>query len=442
MASPHCKVKNGKRGNGAKHAQYVARADRYGDREDMLYLEDGNLPKWASNAEEFFAIADQQERANGRVYKEVEAAIPREAKDPIQWAKDFAQELLGDKHPYRLGVHDKEAKDGGRNAHIHLMFSTRTMDGYDRTPKSFFKNAARRKDGKEPSPEQIEKGGARKSEYWNDRMSVPDTRAAFERHVQRVAPEFKLKRSEAPEPKIGPELKRAGKNYEKGRAARAEQVYELRSLKKQRDELTKEIEKEQAREKEAEKPKSITDELWSRANIESPPQIEEKKQEKAATKELEGKPVDWSRFRNLAGVEATHKEPESKAVDWSKFRKLAGVEVTHKEPESKAVDWSQFRNLAGASSDKTDNKKDEKMNPMSDLPSGPGYFPETKADKEMREGEGAAFQRLEQQKSDQSEQQRGTDGITNDLWRQMEKDREQREQKDRDRDSGNDHDFF
>lgn len=369
MASPHCKVKNGARGNGAKHALYVAGDGKYADRDDVAHVEDGNLPKWASNAVEFFKAADDYERANGRVYKEVEAAIPREAKDPVKWAQDYAKELLGDEHPYRLAIHDKKAQDGGRNVHMHLMFSTRTMDGHDRTPAHFFERAAARKKGKEPTPAQIAKGGARKSDFWNSREAVPKTRAAFERNVQRVAPEFKLKRSDAPEPKIGPELKYAPPKYEEGREQRVADVYELRAAKKERAALDKEIEREELMIGGQGIRPSSTDALWAKR--------------------------------------APKLEPQ-------------------REPAGK-LDWSKFQNVAGSRASVDERKGAEMIEPNK----GPGYFPETKQE---REGNAApALPRIEQQ------QEQPPKNRSDELYDKLVRDRQEKAQeKDREQDSGRD----
>lgn len=399
MAIQHVSIKNGSRGNGAKHALYVAGEGRYADKEDEIrHVEDGNLPKWAKDAVAFFGAADELERGDytkkaktqdgieyeklvrGRAYKEVEAAIPREAKDPVQWAKDYARELLGDKHPYRLAVHDKPAGGGGRNVHMHLMFSTRTMDGHDREKETFFKRAAsayRNPKTKELVQRDPASGGAVKSAYWNSRESIDKTRSAFERHVQRAAPDFKMERSEAPEPKIGPILKRAGKEYEAGRSERIGDVAHMRQLKMVRGLVNKELEKEVALERGREKPVARTDDLWAK---------------------LTGK-----------------KEPE-------------------REREQPAKpDWSKFRETAGAKATEDNTRKGQKMEPNS----GPGYFPETKQERERNKEEANAFQRLEQQQKEGQQQPTRTD----DLWAQMQRDREGKEQADRGRDSGPDWDM-
>ena len=265
MGIQHIKIKNGSTGNAGKHSEYIAGTGRYGDRSDVLYLEDGNLPSWASNAKEFFEAADNLERSGGtqrkvtkdgavyeksfkgRAYKEIEAAIPRESDNPVQWAKNFANETIGNSHAYRLAIHDKEASDGGRNIHIHLMFSTREIDGHDRSKEEFFKRAAsnyRNPKTKKIVTRQRSEGGAIKSKFWNSRESVTKTREVFERHVQRVSPEFKMERSSNPEPKIGPNLDNAGEIYKTERGSRHETVKQIRSAKKELALIDSEIRKE------------------------------------------------------------------------------------------------------------------------------------------------------------------------------------------------------
>lgn len=342
MAIQHVSIKNGSRGSGGKHARYVAGEGRYGDRDDVVYFEDGNLPKWAPNAEEFFSAADELERGDytkklktidgikyekhikGRSYKEVEAAIPRESKDPVQWAKDYARDLLGNQHPYRLAVHDKAAGGGGRNAHIHLMFSTRTMDGHDRTKEDFFKRAAsayRHPKTKELVQRDPASGGAGKSKYWNSRESIDKTREKFEHHVQRVVPDFKMERSDTPEPKMGPALKNASKEYKDKREERTAGVANLRSLKMVREIIDSEIKLECERERLAEKSLSKIDGLLAKGEPGN-----ELKDQRMQRKDTPG----WSKYRGLLEYKDRNKlrplEDQSSRPNWSRFKRLAGTD--------------------------------------------------------------------------------------------------------------------
>jgi len=219
MASPHVKLKRGKKGNGALHADYIQGVGKYADRDDVRAVIDANLPSWAANADEFFRAADAHERENGRVYLEIEAAIPREAPDPIAWAQEFAAAVLGKRFAYRLAVHDREASDGGRNAHLHLMFSDRPTDGDQFDEKRFFK-----------------RNGSKKDRDWNNREKVQEVRSMFTDHVRFVAPEWPPLPAGNPEPKIGPALPYAGERYKAMRAERLAEVIDIRAARRAREE--------------------------------------------------------------------------------------------------------------------------------------------------------------------------------------------------------------
>ena len=75
------------------------------------------------------------ERANGRLYREVEFALPRElnAAERVEVASSFAKHLTGEELlPYTLAVH-RGGEDGG-NPHAHLMISERA-NGRDRAER-------------------------------------------------------------------------------------------------------------------------------------------------------------------------------------------------------------------------------------------------------------------------------------------------------------------
>lgn len=219
MASPHVSLKRGKVGNGAAHAAYLQGEGKYADRDDVRAVIDGNLPGWATDANAFFRAADANERKNGRAYLEIEAAIPREAPDPIAWAREFAAEAIGERFPYRLAVHDREASDGGRNVHLHLMFSDRPTDGEHFNAERFFK-----------------RNGSKKDRTWNKRDQVNEVRSLFAAHVRHAAPEWWPDKSAAPEPKIGPALPHAGERYNAMRAERLAEVIDIRTARRAREE--------------------------------------------------------------------------------------------------------------------------------------------------------------------------------------------------------------
>ena len=173
MAIYHLNVKTGTRigGQSAKaKSDYIEREGKYEkDGEELEYKESGNMPEWAEDdPQKYWAAADAGERANGRLYREVEFALPRELneRERHEVASSFAKNLTGEERlPYTLAVH-RGGQDGG-NPHAHLMFSERTNDGIERSAEKWFK----RYNAQEP-----EKGGARKSTSTKPRDWLEQTR--------------------------------------------------------------------------------------------------------------------------------------------------------------------------------------------------------------------------------------------------------------------------
>ena len=160
MASYHCSVKVGGKGQAGRHAAYIAREDEYAQRagyEDLEATGYGNLPSWADGEPVlFWTAADRHERANGATYREIEIALPREL-NPAQRCDllaDFIRQEIGERHAYQWAIHTPGAAlAGGEQPHAHLMYSERTLDGIERDPAQYFK----RYNGTYP-----ERGGCRK----------------------------------------------------------------------------------------------------------------------------------------------------------------------------------------------------------------------------------------------------------------------------------------
>ncbi|MGZ5198780.1 MAG: hypothetical protein ACXWC4_03335 [Telluria sp.] len=251
----HTAYKKGATGTARNHADYIAGVGKNADKEDVIFLLDGNVPLWAKDAGDFFSAADEferrdyiikktardgseyEKRVRGRAYIEFEWAIQRDIEDPIGWAVRVAEETLGKDFVYRLAVHDAPAKDGGRNLNMHLMFSDRRLDGVERTRELFFTRAKtgsyrHRATGQlvqhDPST-----GGTAKDRFWNHRSRPKWARDLYEQHVQREMPGFRLTKSLSPEPKIGPHVRKAGREHEVQRQAIESVVIEMRSLRHQ-----------------------------------------------------------------------------------------------------------------------------------------------------------------------------------------------------------------
>ncbi len=99
----HTAYKKGARGRAKDHADYIAGIGKNAGKEDVIYVLDGNVPRWAKDASDFFSAADEFERGDytvnrinkegeeynkeikGRAYIEFEWSVPRGIKDPITW---------------------------------------------------------------------------------------------------------------------------------------------------------------------------------------------------------------------------------------------------------------------------------------------------------------------------------------------------------------------
>ena len=116
---------------------------------------------------------DEHERANGRLYREVQFALPKELNEEQrrELASGFAKRLTeGERLPYTLAVH----RGDGENPHAHLMFSERPNDGIERGKEQWFKALQR---------EGPEKGGTQKSRAAMPQAWLEDTRKAWAREA-------------------------------------------------------------------------------------------------------------------------------------------------------------------------------------------------------------------------------------------------------------------
>ena len=159
MAIYHLHTAVGSRSGGqsaAAKTDYILREGPYGggDRSEVVHAEHGYMPEWAQgDPRAYWAAADEGERANGRLYREVEFALPRELTEgeQVEAAREFAERLTGgERLPHTLVMHRGE----GENPHCHLVLSERSNDGIGRSAETWF----RRWNGRHP-----ERGGARKS---------------------------------------------------------------------------------------------------------------------------------------------------------------------------------------------------------------------------------------------------------------------------------------
>ena len=89
MAIFHLTVKTGSRLGGQSacaKADYIEREGKYERQDDELaHRESENMPEWAEDdPRSYWEAADEYERANGRLFREVEFALPRELNESDQ----------------------------------------------------------------------------------------------------------------------------------------------------------------------------------------------------------------------------------------------------------------------------------------------------------------------------------------------------------------------
>lgn len=186
MSIYHMHVKTGSRGNGASaraKAQYIQREGKYERQEDRcVHRESGNMPSWSEeNPTDYWRAADEHERANGRLYKEVEFSLPKELDEErqIELAQEFARELAErDSLPYTMAVHEGKGEDGrNHNPHAHVMISERVNDGIDRDKEQWFSRFNR---------DEPERGGAEKTMNLRSKEWLEQTREDWAREANRA----------------------------------------------------------------------------------------------------------------------------------------------------------------------------------------------------------------------------------------------------------------
>ena len=177
MAVYHFTASMGSRSSGASAAakfDYLTREGAYSrDASEVRAKESDNMPSWAADSpRDYWVAADEYERANGRLYREVHFALPAElsAGEQRALARRFARDVTGEESlPHTLVIHEGSPRQDGQpsNPHAHLMWSERGLDGHDRSAETWF----RRANLKDPS-----RGGAKKSRAGDAKDWLPALR--------------------------------------------------------------------------------------------------------------------------------------------------------------------------------------------------------------------------------------------------------------------------
>ena len=145
-----------------KRFRYITRTKEYANHKDhaekVEYVKSGNMPSFCKDRpDQFWEAAELYERKNGRTATSIVLALPKELTEQqrIELTEKIIEQFCNKfNFPYSAAIHNhKGAISGQDQPHLHLMFSERALDEFDRTAEQFFK----RYNDKNP-----ENGGARK----------------------------------------------------------------------------------------------------------------------------------------------------------------------------------------------------------------------------------------------------------------------------------------
>ena len=177
MAIFHLRMKKSKRGSKyippTVHSDYINREKKYDKKKDLLFKEVRNLPEEFNDIKDFWKCAETYERKNSNLYRELEISLPREftPKENKKIVDNFCENLFGKEYVYNYAMHNPKSFDGDMQPHVHIMFFERKIDDIKRDKNKYFKRY---------NPKNVEKGGWRKDEKWNERSTLKNIRKEWE----------------------------------------------------------------------------------------------------------------------------------------------------------------------------------------------------------------------------------------------------------------------
>lgn len=130
MAIYHFRIKTAQ-GRAGEKIDYISREGRWEKspkKEELLHIENQNLPEWAENKKDFWSEMDKQEKKNA--YREIVLALPKELN--FEQQKTLIQNYCAENlkgHPLTFAIHENIGSlSGERNPHAHIIFSERKID--------------------------------------------------------------------------------------------------------------------------------------------------------------------------------------------------------------------------------------------------------------------------------------------------------------------------
>ena len=177
MAIFHLRMKKSKRGSKyippTVHSDYINREKKYDKKKDLLFKEVRNLPEEFNDIKDFWKCVETYERKNSNLYRELEISLPREftPKENKKIVDNFCENLFGKEYVYNYAMHNPKSFDGDMQPHVHIMFFERKIDDIKRDKNKYFKRY---------NSKNVEKGGWRKDEKWNERSTLKNIRKEWE----------------------------------------------------------------------------------------------------------------------------------------------------------------------------------------------------------------------------------------------------------------------
>ena len=320
LALYHLTVSHGSRSSGqsavAKLA-YVSRVERYAQRAGLQHVESANLPAWANDdASAFWQTVDEHSRANGRLYTEIEFALPKELspQQGLELARAMAWNMsvrAEGQVPFTMAVHSD-----GNNPHVHLVLSSRVDDDKDRpTTKDWFNQVASKRSTKtvggaptwsrETDKEWLEKVRSKWADLANSALEKAQ-------HLERVDHRSYLRRGIDQVPTMHVGWAPKSRELRQRTNAKARQLNDRMSQARQLVELAKrELAKEQAAAKKlpAKQPGRPAP-AWTEAK-EATFQAEAKKYRDLSSQADRARAIEGQRQHEVKALEAVVREPQA-----------------------------------------------------------------------------------------------------------------------------------
>lgn len=133
----HFRLKNLGPSTLCDRVDYITRTGAYRDRDDLVTVESGNLPAWASSATMFWNAVERRETGNAA--DSFILAVPRNlSPQAVARLRERFGQTLAQGRPYTLAEHCDVARDYEENRHFHALVSPRTLDSFNRPEAQFF----------------------------------------------------------------------------------------------------------------------------------------------------------------------------------------------------------------------------------------------------------------------------------------------------------------